>query len=162
MHPVRIGIVALAALTVFVWPGRLTALDPHKAVTQYAHQVWKTDAGLPQNSIQSILQTRDGYLWLGTERGLVRFDGVQFTVFDKGNTPGLRNSNAQTLFQDRAGDSLGRDVGRAPPVPGREVHLLDLAGGADEQPRALDHAGPRRRDLDRHGRRAQPARGRKV
>ena len=80
------------------------ALDPRKAITQYAHQVWKTDNGLPQNSIQSILQTRDGYLWMGTERGLVRFDGVQFTVFDKGNTPGLQNSNAQALFEDRAGN----------------------------------------------------------
>ncbi len=56
--------------------GAATALDPAKAITQYAHQVWKTDQGLPQNSIQAILQTRDGYLWLGTERGLVRFDGV--------------------------------------------------------------------------------------
>jgi diguanylate cyclase (GGDEF)-like protein len=79
-------------------------LDPRKAITQYAHQVWKTDAGLPQNSIQAILQTRDGYIWLGTERGLVRFDGVQFTVFDKGNTPGLQNSNAQALYEDRAGN----------------------------------------------------------
>ena len=79
-----IGLVALGLLLGLPLP----ALDPRKAITQYAHQVWKTDAGLPQNSIQAILQTRDGYIWLGTERGLVRFDGVQFTVFDKGNTPG--------------------------------------------------------------------------
>ena len=94
---------ALAAL-VFLAAGPCPGLDPRKAITQYAHQVWKTDAGLPQNSIQAILQTRDGYIWLGTERGLVRFDGVQFTVFDKGNTPGLQNSNAQALYEDRAGN----------------------------------------------------------
>ena len=91
----------LAGALLLAAPAR--ALDPRKAITQYAHQVWKTDAGLPQNSIQAILQTRDGYIWLGTERGLVRFDGVQFTVFDKGNTPGLQNSNAQALYEDRAG-----------------------------------------------------------
>src|SRR5262249_12141283 len=97
------GIAVLSSLALaLAWPAR--ALDPSKAITQYAHQVWKTDSGLPQNSIQSILQTRDGYIWLGTERGLVRFDGVQFTVFDKGNTPGLKNSNAQALYEDRAGN----------------------------------------------------------
>ena len=92
-------------------------LDPRKAITQYAHQVWKTDQGLPQNSIQAILQTKDGYIWLGTERGLVRFDGVEFTVFDKGNTPGMRNSNTQALYQDRAGNALGGNLGRSPPLP---------------------------------------------
>jgi len=79
-------------------------LDPRKSITQYALQVWKTENGLPQNSIQAIAQTRDGYLWLGTERGLVRFDGVQFTVFDKGNTPGLQSGNTQVLYEDRAGN----------------------------------------------------------
>jgi ligand-binding sensor domain-containing protein len=93
----------LLAAAALIGPRPARALDPRKAITQYAHQVWKTDQGLPQNSIQAILQTRDGYIWLGTERGLVRFDGVQFTVFDKGNSPGLLNSNAQALYQDREG-----------------------------------------------------------
>ena len=114
--------LAGSVLLVVLGSSSAAALDPHKAITQYAHQVWKTDNGLPQNSIQSILQTRDGYLWLGTERGLVRFDGVQFTVFDKGNAPGLQNSNAQALFQDRDGQPLGGDLGRAPPLQGRPLH----------------------------------------
>ena len=80
-----------AALLLLLLSARASALDPRKSITQYALQVWKTENGLPQNAIQAIAQTRDGYLWLGTERGLVRFDGVQFTVFDKGNTPGLQN-----------------------------------------------------------------------
>src|SRR5262245_29995314 len=101
MHPKR---AALAAALFVSLAMPCAALDPRKAVTQYAQQVWKTDAGLPQNSIQAILQTRDGYLWLGTERGLVRFDGVQFTVLDKGNAPGLRSSNTQALLQDRDGN----------------------------------------------------------
>jgi ligand-binding sensor domain-containing protein len=104
MHRVRWPVVAGVCLAASAQPSApVAALDPQKSITRYAHQVWKTDAGLPQNSVQSTLQTRDGYLWLGTERGLVRFDGVRFTVFDKGNTPGLQNSNVQVLFQDRDG-----------------------------------------------------------
>ena len=79
-------------------------LDPAKALTQYNLDVWTTADELPQNSVNAIVQTRDGYIWLGTERGLVRFDGVQFTVFDKGNLPGLQNSNTQALYEDRAGN----------------------------------------------------------
>src|SRR5215831_4922165 len=93
----------VCAIVVCLAASNAGALDSRKAITQYAHQVWRTDQGLPQNSIQAILQTRDGYLWLGTERGLVRFDGVSFTVFDKGNAPGMRNSNVQALYQDRQG-----------------------------------------------------------
>jgi ligand-binding sensor domain-containing protein len=43
---------------------------------------WKQTQGLPQNSVYRILQTRDGYIWIGTKGGLARFDGVRFTVFD--------------------------------------------------------------------------------
>src|SRR6516225_6176213 len=99
-----VGRLAAAAAWALLSASAARPLDPTKAITQYAHQVWKTDAGLPQNSIQAILQTRDGYIWLGTERGLVRFDGVQFAVFDKGNTPGLENGNVQALYEDRAGN----------------------------------------------------------
>ena len=97
------------------------ALDPRKAITQYAHQVWKTDNGLPQNSIQAILQTRDGYIWLGTERGLVRFDGVQFTVFDKGNTPGHAEQQRAGPLPGPRRQLLGRHVGRAAPFQGRNA-----------------------------------------
>lgn len=79
------------------------ALDPERATTQYVHDSWQTEQGLPQNSIHSILQTRDGYLWLGTEEGLVRFDGIRFTVFDKRNTPTLKNNYIWTLFEDEKG-----------------------------------------------------------
>ena len=101
VEAVRRGAVAFLLLLL---SARASALDPRKSITQYALQVWKTENGLPQNAIQAIAQTRDGYLWLGTERGLVRFDGVQFTVFDKGNTPGMLNSNTQALFEDHEGN----------------------------------------------------------
>jgi signal transduction histidine kinase/ligand-binding sensor domain-containing protein/DNA-binding response OmpR family regulator len=65
---------------------------PTKAITQYNQRNWQIEAGLPQNSAQSILQTRDGYLWIATQEGLARFDGVHFVVFDKSNTPAFKRN----------------------------------------------------------------------
>ena len=65
-------------------------LDPERSLDHYGHQAWRTDSGLPQNTIHSILQTRDGYLWLGTDGGLVRFDGIDFVTFDAENTPAIQ------------------------------------------------------------------------
>ena len=59
-------------------------LDPHKALTQYSRTVWtQEEHGLPQDTIREITQTTDGYLWLGTDEGLARFDGYDFVVFNK-------------------------------------------------------------------------------
>ena len=70
----------------------LMALDPSKAISQYALRGWKSDDGLPQNAVYGIAQTPDGYLWFGTTSGLSRFDGVQFTNFDA-HTPALSGTN---------------------------------------------------------------------
>ncbi len=61
---------------------------------------WGTGEGLPQSSVISVIQARDGYLWLGTLNGLVRFDGIRFTVFDEENTPGLNSDRVTYLFED--------------------------------------------------------------
>jgi len=58
---------------------------------------------LPSRAVISVLQTRDGYLWLGTFRGLVRFDGIHFTLFNQSNTPGLGNDVIVHLFEDSRG-----------------------------------------------------------
>src|SRR5579862_8081117 len=65
------------------------ALDPHQSLRHYGYQSWQTNDGLPQNTVHAVLQTRDGYLWLATEAGLVRFDSVKFTVFTRKDTPQL-------------------------------------------------------------------------
>ena len=58
---------------------------------------WKQTQGLPQNSVYRILQTRDGYIWIGTKGGLARFDGVRFTVFDDRNRNQLRDNEIYAL-----------------------------------------------------------------
>ncbi len=63
---------------------------------------WTTENGLPQNSVNDILQTRDGYLWLATHGGIVRFDGVRFVVFDR-SVPGIESQRVRALHEDRAG-----------------------------------------------------------
>lgn len=69
----------------------------------YLIDKWDTDDGPPLSSITAITQTPDGYLWLGTLNGLVRFDGIRFTVFDENNTPGLASSHIASLFVDSHG-----------------------------------------------------------
>jgi len=73
-------LLLIAALLV---AARAFALDPTRALTQARLSVWTSESGLPQNTIDVILQTRDGYLWMGTEEGLVRFDGARFVVSDR-------------------------------------------------------------------------------
>src|SRR5689334_9301337 len=65
------------------WPPPVEALDPSKSLSQYARTSWTEEHGLPQDTIRAIAQTTDGYLWLGTDEGLARFDGYEFTVFNK-------------------------------------------------------------------------------
>jgi ligand-binding sensor domain-containing protein len=65
--------------------------------------VWNTENGLPQNSVNAIVQTRDGYLWLATMDGLARFDGVRFTVFSMANTAGIKSNRLIALCVDDAG-----------------------------------------------------------
>ena len=71
---------------------------------QYRFDHWTSDNGLPQNSVRDIQQTQDGYLWFTTFDGLVRFDGVRFTVFNKSNSPGIASNRFVNLFEDRHGD----------------------------------------------------------
>ena len=54
------------------------AIDPHRAISQYVHDRWGTEEGFPRGAVYGLTQTADGYLWIGAESGLVRFDGVDF------------------------------------------------------------------------------------
>lgn len=77
-------------------------LDPAKTMTQYVHEVWQIKDGLPQNSVQSIHQTPDGYLWFSTQEGVVRFDGVRFSIYAKKNS-GFPENYCNSLRVDQNG-----------------------------------------------------------
>jgi len=97
----RVRLRALLLLAACLTPAH--ALDPRKSLTQYSRMVWTQQHGLPQDAIHAITQTSDGYLWLGTDEGLARFDGFEFVVFNKdhGDLP----SNSITALA-AAGDEL--------------------------------------------------------
>jgi ligand-binding sensor domain-containing protein/signal transduction histidine kinase len=78
--------------------GQALALDPRTPLAQYGRQAWQTENGLPQNTVRSVAQTEDGYIWVATREGLARFDGNGFVVFDKQNTPQLRSNDIRDLL----------------------------------------------------------------
>jgi len=92
-----------AALALFATARPALALDPHLAISQYVFDNWQIQQGLPQNSVEALARTPDGYLWLASHEGLVRFDGVHFTVFDRANTPLLRSRIITKLHVDSDG-----------------------------------------------------------
>jgi len=69
----------------------------------YAQRVWHAEDGLPEETVQAFAQTPDHFLWIGTTGGLVRFDGAQFVVFDRENTPALRENSIFCLLAARDG-----------------------------------------------------------
>lgn len=75
-------------------------IDLDNPVNSYTYEHWTTDNGLPQNSINSIMQTADGYIWLATFNGLVRFDGVNFKIYTQENTEFLKSNRIVSLFAD--------------------------------------------------------------
>ncbi len=90
----------LLAITLAVSPS-LFALDPHKSIAQYGQNVWLRKNGLPANAANVVLQTRDGYLWLGTSAGLFRFDGVNFTKINLDADGGRTNETVTFLLESR-------------------------------------------------------------
>lgn len=83
--------------------GAATVLDPAQVAREFTQRSWQKRDGLPDNTVQALLQTRDGYLWIGTSRGLARFDGFKFVVFDHLNTPEMPNGNCRALAEDLEG-----------------------------------------------------------
>jgi len=101
MSAIRAGIL-LAALSMLLLCSRLSALDPSLDLTQYVHAAWTGREGF-NGSTRSIVQTPDGYLWLGTEFGVVRFDGVRFVPWTPPDGQRLPSINIMTLLAGRDG-----------------------------------------------------------
>ncbi|MGH7967410.1 MAG: ligand-binding sensor domain-containing protein, partial [Limisphaerales bacterium] len=107
-HRVRLADLSLPALSLLllgaacvsasVQPGAENKPQPAEDLV---FRSWRTETGLPHNTVNGIVQTRDGYLWIGTRDGLARFDGARFTVF--GLSEGLPSVEVQTLYEDSKG-----------------------------------------------------------
>src|SRR5262245_29805019 len=82
----------------------LYALNPHKAFSQSDHDIREVEDGLPQNYVNAIVQARNGYLWLGTQDGIVRFDGIRFSPTKNGESTILKSNVVISLLEDRRGN----------------------------------------------------------
>jgi signal transduction histidine kinase len=89
---------AEAALS-YVWQTNVNRLSSRT----FLHRHYTAEDGLPGNRVQALLQARNGYLWIGTDNGLARFDGMRFVTFDARNTPALAAAGADV-------SSLAEDV----------------------------------------------------
>src|SRR5260370_23575362 len=78
-----------AAFAALCFAGSAEAMDPNRALSQYIHDRWSVEQGFPGGSVYAITETADGYLWIGAEKGLVRFDGLSFRLFNHMNTAAL-------------------------------------------------------------------------
>ena len=95
-HWVRTGLVLLYLVNVAF------ALDPDRQMSQYTRQRWGTENDFPSGPVHAITQTPDGYLWIGTDKGLVRFDGINFRAFPI--TPNIADPNTPVLGLTTDGD----------------------------------------------------------
>ena len=96
-------------------------------------EAWSVEEGLPQSSVISMVQTRDGYLWLGTTKGLVRFDGNEFTVFNEFKTPGLNSDQIVFLFEDSHTNLwVGTDTAGVAMIHDGKVQTVAFGGAGHE------------------------------
>lgn len=91
-------VFVLILLHLRMGPVSLFSLDPDTAIDNYIIRVWSMRTGLPQDSVYAIVQDKDGYIWLGTDEGAVRSDGIRFDVFNRKNTKAIKNNSITTLF----------------------------------------------------------------
>ncbi len=74
-----------------------------RKTTDYVIDSWSEEEGISLDSINALAQTPDGYLWIGTDQGLLRFDGNQFVIFNRGNTAALSTAKIYNLYVDGRG-----------------------------------------------------------
>jgi ligand-binding sensor domain-containing protein/signal transduction histidine kinase len=131
------GFFALLGLSLVL---RTAGAEPASPGSAYGFRVYNVETGLPHNAAPVLRQTRDGSIWIGTETGLARFDGIRFTAYNTTNTPELPHNLIRFLYEDKAGSLwIGTQRGAARYRDGKfeRIGLLESAlGGIVE-----DHAG---------------------
>src|SRR6202142_1437319 len=104
------------------------ALDPSRQLSQYGHTAWRIEDGVFAGSPNAITQTTDGYLWIGTQAGLTRFDGVRFVSWRPPEGKALPSSRINSLFGARDGSLwIGTSRGLARWRDGELTNYLDPA-----------------------------------
>ena len=96
--------IAVAGTAVAYFAAQLHAVDPHRLITEYLRDSWGSETGFPSGSVSAIAQTPDGYLWIGTEKGLIRFDGLNFRSFRKARPGASDIGPVQGLQTDSQGN----------------------------------------------------------
>ena len=120
---------AAVCLSILLASACAFGLDPSLDISQYAHTAWKVREGFTRGTIFSMAQTPDGYLWLGTEFGLVRFDGVQAVPWQPPNGEQLPSNFVQELLVARDGTLwIGTDKGLASWKDGEFTQYPGIAG----------------------------------
>jgi signal transduction histidine kinase/ligand-binding sensor domain-containing protein len=100
----RLSRLHTASLLLICLAPACLGLDPGRSLSQYTHEFWGPNNGFPGGRVESIVQTADGYLWIGTERGLLRFDGQTFEFLRDPNSSPLASEHILSLTSDRNGD----------------------------------------------------------
>src|SRR5882757_7706280 len=95
---------AMAGAVVLCLAVSASALDPNRTISQYIRSSWGPEKGFASGSVTAIAQTTDGYLWIGTDKGLVRFDGVNFLQFEQASPSSFAIGAVQTLLADEQGN----------------------------------------------------------
>lgn len=143
-------------------PSSLWALEPGRNIDQYGHEQWSAQNGLPGEAVYQVLQTRDGYLWLRTSAGLVRFDGTRFVEIKPAVNGALLREAVRAICRGADGDLLVRttshtlllsagrfaDYRKPAPLPDGDIRVLfesrnhDVFVGSDDFIYSITNSGP--------------------
>ena len=157
--------LCLLLIMVFLASRLAEALDPGKAFSQYVQTNWNFQTGLPQKTVNAVAQTSDGFIWLATEEGLIRFDGKSFLTFDDRNAPDLGDRVIRSLAPTPDGGMwIGTMTGLVRYDRGRftsyrnqsdwdrDIYDLGITGDGDVW--FSSDLGLRRLTVDEHGRKS--------
>ena len=147
-RPILPSVVLLAGMCA------LALLIPARAIAQprdYLIDAWDPDRGLPSSLVTSVAQTPEGYLWVATQNGLLRFDGLRFVGFDPDNTPQLKHARGRAPLRRRRRDAVDQHLRRVHHVLARRRLPAGMGGLGTSQVRGVSRRVESRRDRVRPG-----------
>jgi ligand-binding sensor domain-containing protein/signal transduction histidine kinase len=128
----RICVMAVTIVLACLFSRCCLGLDPAKNLRQYVLHTWTSEQGLPQNSIRPILQTRDGFLWVGTRGGLARFDGTSFVLYRANDPDSIPDNSITGLAEDHDGSLWISSAGGLTCYRNGHMHTYDVRDGLEE------------------------------